>query len=229
MCNTNNNQPLQPLFGCAHHIAKWMHPIYNEPAAPGKSSDGNLSLIDNSSHHNYCRSYRIQRPQHKPNSHGMVPPSSAGRLHQHLVRQLPVDGIGGSINMQNESRLHHPLWNAPMAHQQDSPPSDLSISPKLTALHPSSPLHQKNKHHYNNNTTTTQQSTTVLDSQVFPFLPSDSHHHNRFNSFNSTAGVMLPNTHHYLFGLFSNREGWICHDRESYCKVPLTGTLSGNK
>ena len=158
MCNTNNNQPLQPLFGRAHHIAKWMHPIYKGPAAPGESPNGNLSLIDNPSCHDYHHSYKVQQPQHKPNSYGMVPPSSSsGRLHQYLVQQSPVGGIRGSINLQNESRLCHPPRNTPMAHQQDYPLSDVSISSKSSVLHPSSLPHRKNKQ-----TTTT---TTIHNNQ----------------------------------------------------------------
>ena len=79
------------------------------------------------------------------------------------------------------------------------------------------------------NKTKTQQSTTVLDSQVLPSAPYNSYRHNWFNSVTNTAEFLLPYTHHHLLGLIPNREGWICHDGEIYCKVPFTGTLSGNK
>ena len=92
------------------------------------------------------------------------------------------------------------------------------------------PEEQTNNNNNNNNTQqhyNTQQSTTVLDSQVFPFLPSNLHHHNSFVSVSNAAVALLPYTHHRLFGLIPNREGWICHDGESYGKVPFTGTLLG--
>ena len=79
-------------------------------------------------------------------------------------------------------------------------------------------------------TTTTTLHTTInhgADSQVFPFLPSNLHHHNSFVSVSNAAVALLPYTHHRLFGLIPNREGWICHDGESYGKVPFTGTLLG--
>ena len=67
----------------------------------------------------------------------------------------------------------------------------------------------------------------MLDSQVLPSKPSDSIHYHSFVSVSNTAVALLPYTHHLLFGLIPNREGWMCHDGEIYCKVPLTGTLSG--
>ena len=159
MCNTNNNQPLQPLFGRAHHIAKWMYPIYKGPAAPGKSSNGNLSLIDDSSCHHYHHSCKVQQPQHKPNSHGMVLPSSAGRLHQHLVRQLLVGGTAALVGLSNKARPRCPPRNTPMAHQQDGHLSDLLILTKSPVLHPSSLPHWKNKQ-------TNKQTTTTLHTTI---------------------------------------------------------------
>ena len=142
---TSSTPPPQPLYGRAHHVTKRMHPIYKGPAAPGESPDGNLSLIDDSSRHDYRLSYKVQRPQHEPDSSGIVLPFSVGKLHQHLVRQSPVDGTAGSIDTGNEARPRHPSRSTLMAHQRDGPPSDLSISTKSSALYPSSPPHRKNE------------------------------------------------------------------------------------
>ena len=69
----------------------------------------------------------------------------------------------------------------------------------------------------------------VLDSQVLSPGPYNSHHHHSFVSTNTTAKAMLPHTHRPAFGLFLNRMRSFRNDRERYCKVPFTGTLSGNK
>ena len=116
-----------------------------EPDALGELPDSNLSLIDNPSCHDYHHSYKVQQPQRKPNSHGMVPPSSAGRLHQHLVRQLPVGGTAAPVGLSNKARPCHPSRSTPMAHQRDGHLSDLSILTKSPVLHPSSLPHRKNK------------------------------------------------------------------------------------